>query len=158
VWTFHASTSDYFRSRVLHLAYLYSDPLCCRVVKTSCMNLTRLSIFFRPVEMAKSIMFVTCTYSGSSGLEFSAGTSIILNEVFRTFPQSLQTNAGTLYSITSAFKIYYSLPTIHSTLYVPYLLKARIAEPEKQTLLVNGSETTLVSRQWQRNKQRNRGR
>jgi hypothetical protein len=30
---------------------------------------------------------------------------------------------------------------------VPYLLKARIVEPEKQPLLANGSETTFVSMQ-----------
>jgi hypothetical protein len=30
---------------------------------------------------------------------------------------------------------------------VPYLLTARTMEPEKQALLVNGSETTFVSRQ-----------
>jgi hypothetical protein len=30
-----------------------------------------------------------------------------------------------------------------------YMLKARTVEPEKQPLLVNGSETTFVSRQWQ---------
>jgi hypothetical protein len=30
---------------------------------------------------------------------------------------------------------------------VAYLLKARTVEPEKHPLLVNGSETTLVSRQ-----------
>jgi hypothetical protein len=30
---------------------------------------------------------------------------------------------------------------------VAYLLKARIAEPEKQPLLANGSETTFLSRQ-----------
>jgi hypothetical protein len=31
---------------------------------------------------------------------------------------------------------------------VAYVLKARTLEPEKQPLLVNGSETTVVSRQW----------
>jgi hypothetical protein len=36
---------------------------------------------------------------------------------------------------------------------VAHLLKARTMEPEKQLLLVNGSETTFVSRQWLRNKQ-----
>jgi hypothetical protein len=30
---------------------------------------------------------------------------------------------------------------------MPYLLKARTMEPEKQLLLANGSETTFVSRQ-----------
>jgi hypothetical protein len=35
---------------------------------------------------------------------------------------------------------------------VAYFFKARIVEPEKQPLLANGSETTLVSRQWPRNK------
>jgi hypothetical protein len=38
---------------------------------------------------------------------------------------------------------------------VAYLLKARTVEPEKQPLLANGSETTFVSRQRPRNKQRN---
>jgi hypothetical protein len=38
---------------------------------------------------------------------------------------------------------------------VAYLLKARIVEPEKQPLLADGSETTFVSRQGPRNKQRN---
>jgi hypothetical protein len=38
---------------------------------------------------------------------------------------------------------------------VAYLLKARTVEPEKQPLLVNGSETTFVSRQWPGNRQRN---
>jgi hypothetical protein len=36
-----------------------------------------------------------------------------------------------------------------------YLLKARTVEPEKQPLLVNGSETTFVSRHRPRNTQRN---
>jgi hypothetical protein len=31
---------------------------------------------------------------------------------------------------------------------VAYLLKSRNVEPEKQPSLANGSETTLVSRQW----------
>jgi hypothetical protein len=31
---------------------------------------------------------------------------------------------------------------------VAYLLKERAMQPEKQALLVNGSETTFVSRQW----------
>jgi hypothetical protein len=35
---------------------------------------------------------------------------------------------------------------------VPYLPKARTVEPEIQPLLVNGSETTFVSRQRQGNK------
>jgi hypothetical protein len=38
---------------------------------------------------------------------------------------------------------------------VAYFLKARAVESEKQPLLANGSETTSVSRQWQRNRQRN---
>jgi hypothetical protein len=38
---------------------------------------------------------------------------------------------------------------------VVYLLKARTVEPEKQTLLANGSKTTFVSRQPPRNKQQN---
>jgi hypothetical protein len=38
---------------------------------------------------------------------------------------------------------------------VAYLLKARTVEQEKQPLLVNGSETTFVSRQRPRNRQRN---
>jgi hypothetical protein len=36
---------------------------------------------------------------------------------------------------------------------VAYLLKARTVEPEKQLLLVNGSESTFVSRQRLQNKQ-----
>jgi hypothetical protein len=37
---------------------------------------------------------------------------------------------------------------------VAYLLKARSMEPEKESLLVNGSETTFISRQWPQNKVR----
>jgi hypothetical protein len=40
-------------------------------------------------------------------------------------------------------------------MYMACLLKAEIVEPEKQPLLANGSETTLISRQRPRNKQRN---
>jgi hypothetical protein len=36
-----------------------------------------------------------------------------------------------------------------------YLLKPRPVGPEKQQLLVNGSETTFVSRQWLQNRQHN---
>jgi hypothetical protein len=38
---------------------------------------------------------------------------------------------------------------------VAYFVKERTVEPEKQPLLANGSETTFVSRQRQRNKKRN---
>jgi hypothetical protein len=39
-----------------------------------------------------------------------------------------------------------------------YLLKARTVEPERQPLLANGSETTSVSRQLSRKRQRNNAR
>jgi hypothetical protein len=42
---------------------------------------------------------------------------------------------------------------MHSFSAVAYLLKARTAEPEKQPLLVNGSETSFVSRQQLQNRQ-----
>jgi hypothetical protein len=50
-----------------------------------------------------------------------------------------------------------SPPKLYIYLYVVvYLLKARTVEqPEKQPLLVNGSETTFVSRQQLQNKQQN---
>jgi hypothetical protein len=41
---------------------------------------------------------------------------------------------------------------------VAYMLKAITAEPEKQPLLANGSETAFVYRQRPRNRQRNDGR
>jgi hypothetical protein len=39
-----------------------------------------------------------------------------------------------------------AMPPLQHT--VAYLLKARTAEPEKQPLLANDSETRFVSRQW----------
>jgi hypothetical protein len=64
--------------------------------------------------------------------------------VFRTFPQSLQTNAYLTAAASFLLKVIIPYPQFIQRYTTPYLLKARTVEPEKQTLLVNGSETTFV--------------
>jgi hypothetical protein len=118
------------RSITPHAAISVSEPcilllfslilLCCRVVETSCVNLTRLSISWTPLrKWKKSIMFLTYIRE-VPGSNSRPGQPLSWLRCFVHFVppnKCWDVILGPQIHSSTLFKSYYSLPTVHSTLY-----------------------------------------